>query len=241
MSIFQRKTTVLLLITLGLLSASTRAAVIQFSNSDFGLMPIFSNVQNFSFTVNIEGNLAPGTTYVNPDLNSIVYNVSGSLASTPSMFPGFNLNRSIVGNDFYLQGSSFSFEIAASADLADGLQASELVADAEGRIFYFNAREFEQFPPRYHPSLFELFDDGTGRIQNSNNKGLPDQFNPDSGLAVDVDFGEEYITDLTFTSASYTLAGPQVVVPLPPAFILFACALVAMVGLRQGRLHADKS
>jgi len=160
---------VLILLLSLLLSINTaRAAVIQFSASDFLKIPTFSNVQTFSFTVDVAGSLSAGTAYANPGLNSVSYNVSGSLDGTPSGFRAFNLVRDISNNDFYLQGSSFSFEIAASADLSDGLQASELVADSEGRIFNFNAREFEQFPPRYHPSLFELFDDGTGRIQNSN-------------------------------------------------------------------------
>ena len=47
-----------------------------------------------------------------------------------------------------------------------------------------------QTPARYHPSLVELFEDGSGCIQNSNNMGPIGVPNPDSGLDVDVDFGE---------------------------------------------------
>ncbi len=235
-----RSHSLVILLLSSLLSISTaRAAMIQFSASDFLKISVFSNVQTFSFTVDVAGALSAGTIYTNPDLNSVSYNVSGSLDSTPSGFRAFNLVRNIANNDFYLQGSSFSFEIAASADLSDGLQASELVADGEGRIFNFNAREFEQFPPRYHPPLFELFDDGTGRIQNSNNQGRPDEFNPDSGLTVDVDFGEEYITDLTFNPASLTLSEASAVVPIPSSVLLFGSAMALLAGIGRSRRTAS--
>lgn len=202
---------VLVSISLGLATGHARAALIQFSNSDFGLDPIFSNVQIFSFTIDIADELTAGTTYTNPSLNGVNYNVRGTLDQTPSGFPAFSLRRDIDGDDFYTQGGSLSFEITADANLADGLQANELVADGDGRIFNFNAREFMQTPARYHPSLVELFSDGSGRIQNSNNMGPVGAPNPDSGLDVDVDFGEEYITDLSFSSASLSLAAPKIV------------------------------
>lgn len=233
MYLFKRYPIVLTLFLLSLSISNARAAIVQFDRNDFGLTTVFSSVLNFSFTVDIAGSLVAGTSYSNPVLNSVSYNVAGFLSNTPSMFPSFSLVRNIAGNDFYQQGSSFSFEIAASADLSDGLQTSELVADNDGLIFYFNAREFEQFPPRYHPSLFELFDDGTGRIQNSNNQGRPDQVNPGSGFPVDVDFGEEYITDLSFSTAALTLAGPQAVVPLPSAVVMFASAMLGLFGQRR--------
>ena len=70
-------------------------------------------------------------------------------------------------------------------------------------VFEFNGREVGT--GRYHPALVQLNADGTGRIQNSNNFG---GINPGSGELVDVDFGEEYITDLTFSPATLTLIPP---------------------------------
>ena len=63
-----------------------------------------------------------------------------------------------------------------------------------------NAREVDT--GRYHPPLLELNIDGTGRIQNSNNFG---GINPVTGKFVDLDFGEEYIVDLSFDPESLTI------------------------------------
>lgn len=230
---FRHFKALIILLSISAFNASVGAATIMFNQSDFSLATVFSNVQTFSFSIELEGDLVAGTNYLNPTLDSVNYQVNGSLAVTPSGFPAFNLVRNINGADFYAQGSSFEFEIKASADLTDGLQVVELVANGDGRLFRFNAREFEQFPPRYHPPLVELFDDGSGRIQNSNNQGKPTETNPDSGFPVDVDFGDEYITDLIFSSATLTLAGPQVVVPIPAALPLFLSALGLLVCRRK--------
>ena len=207
------------------LPAFAQAAVITFSDVDFGKTPIFSNVQTFSFTIDIDAPLAAGV-FNNPALNSVEYNVSGTLASgTPSGFPAFNLVRTITGADFYAQGSSLSFEIAAGADLSNGLQMSELVGS--GPVFVFNGREVDT--GRYHPALFQLNSDGTGSIQNSNNMG-ENTPNPSTGELVNVDFGEEYITNLTFDPNQLTISAA---VPVPAALWLFGSGLLGLVGMAR--------
>ena len=193
---------------------------IEFDNTDFTMTPQFNRLRDFEFSIDIAEELVAGGVYTNPELNRIDYSVFGflDLDPTPSGFPAFNLQRSIIGDEFYTQGSSLSFEISSSADLTDGLQASELVADGIGKIFEFNGREVDT--GRYHPALVELFDDGTGRIQNSNNSG---GINPANGLEVDVTFGEEYIVDLSFDT-SLQLAVPE------PSSICFVLAF-GMAGL----------
>jgi hypothetical protein len=189
----------------------------------------FSDVQTFSFMVDIDGPLAAGDVFYNPSPNSVEYNVSGTLASgTPSGFPAFSLVRTITGADFYAQGSSLSFEIAASADLSNGLQVSELVGSDP--IFVFNGREVGT--GRYHPALFKLNNDGTGSIRNSNNFG---GVNPSSNKVVNVDFGEEYITDLTFDPGQLTLAAA---VPVPAAIWLFGSGLLGLVGIAKRKKAA---
>ncbi len=135
------------------------------------------------------------------------------------------MERTISGADFYAQGSSLNFEIAASADLSNGLQVSELVGSDP--IFVFNGREVDT--GRYHPALFQLNSDGTGSIRNSNNMG-GNTPNPSSGELVNVDFGEEYITDLTFDPGQLTLAAA---VPVPAAIWLFGSGLLGLVGMAK--------
>jgi hypothetical protein len=188
-------------LTCALLPVSAWADLIEFEASDFTVTPTFSDVQTFQFSIELAAELMPGVIYSNPEIIGIEYNVSEALADTPSGFPAFALQRTIGGEEFYAQGNSMSFEIAASADLTDGLQISELVGDA--LVFLFNAREVDT--GRYHPPLFQLNADGSGSIQNTHNPG---GINPASGEEVDVDFGEEYITELGFDPAVLTLTGP---------------------------------
>jgi hypothetical protein len=202
-----------------LLPVSTWAELIEFEASDFTVTPTFSDVQTFQFSFDLAAELMPGVVYLNPEINGIEYSVSGALADTPSGFPAFALQRTIVGEEFYTQGSSMSFEIAASADLTDGLQISELVGDR--LVFLFDAREVDT--GRYHPALFQLNADGSGSIQNLNNLG---GINPGSGEEVNVGYGEEYITELGFDPAALSLTGPipnlifedgfETLTPLPP-------------------------
>ena len=155
---------------------------------------VFSDVSDFTIDIVIDMPLASGV-YENPPISNVVYQVAGVLEEgTPSGFPAFDLQREISGSEFYAQGSSLSFEIVESAELSDGVQADELAGD--GVIFTFNAREINN--GRFHPALFELSADGTGRIQNSNNIPTEDPL-------VNVDFGEEYITDLLFDAGNLTL------------------------------------
>ena len=186
-------------------SPSNADFTIEFDNTDFTMTPQFNRLRDFAFSIDIAEDLVAGGVYSNPDLNVIVYRVFGILDTepTPSGFPAFNLQRTIIGDEFYTQGSSLNFEISTGADLSDGLQASELVADGIGKVFEFNGREVGT--GRYHPALLELFSDGTGRIQNSNNMG---GINPGNNMEVDVTFGEEYIVDLD-NSTSLLLAVPE--------------------------------
>ncbi|MBK19317.1 MAG: hypothetical protein CMM52_10840 [Rhodospirillaceae bacterium] len=209
---------------------TTQAFVINFEAADFGLTPIFSNSQTFNFTIDIDAPLTAGTTYTNPTLNSVDYRVFGFLAATPSGFPAFDLSRSITGTDFYAQGSSMSFEISAFADLTDGLQVSELVGT--GVVFEFNAREVGN--GRYHPPIVQLNTDGTGIIQNSNNFG---GINPATLQVVDVDFGEEYITALTFNTSTLTIADAPPV--SSPAFG-FPALILGLIGVAVVRRRCTR-
>ena len=183
---------------LALAPALSRADLLTFQASDFGLSPTFSDVKTFAFSIDFAVPVSAGSSYSNPKLTRVDYNVSGTLDGTPSGFPAFNLVRAILGAEFYSQGSSMAFEIDITADLSDGLQVSELVGT--GIVFEFNGREVGT--GRYHPAIVQLNADGTGSIRNSNNTG---GINPSTELEVDVDFGEEYITELTFTPSTLTL------------------------------------
>ena len=188
---------------------------LEFSNGQVDNEPVFNDALMYDFTVVIDEDFAPGV-FSNPTLSSVTYNVFGDLRrnGSPSGFPGFALERTIGGAEFYSQGSSFNFEIAADADLTDGLQISDLTGT--GTVFEFDAREVDT--GRYHPPLLQFNSDGTGRLQNSNNSG---GINPSSMEEVNVNFGEEYITDLTFNPTTLTIAA----IPEPSIGIwaLMAC------------------
>lgn len=189
------------------------AVLFSFDSGDFVTDPQFGNVTTFHFEIDVNQPIIPGGVYDNPELNSVVYNVIGSLqAETPSGFPSFNLARDIRGSAFYAQGSSLNFKIVASANLTDGLQMSEL--EGSGSVFVFDGREVDT--GRYHPSLFELNVGESGSIQNSNNMG---GINPGSNEEVNVQIGEEYITELMF-SPSLTIA--PAIVPEPSALVLIS-------------------
>ncbi len=177
---------------------SAHAFQLTIVSQSFQTTPVFSQVTDFSFTIDIDAPLAPGA-FVNPAIGSVDYRVSGTLEpGTPSGFATFALERNISGTEFYGQGSSLSFEISPNAVLIDGLQAAELVGG--GVVFTFNGREIDT--GRFHPALLELRADGTGRIQNSNNV-------PNLNPLNEVDFGEEYITDLAFDPGNLTLVAVQ--------------------------------
>lgn len=170
-------------------SATTMAQSMRLSISsdDFIVSPVFSDVSDFAFTLDIDAAMASGL-FVNPPLTQVIYRVSGTLADgTPSMFPAFNLERSITGEEFYAQGSSLRFEIAETAVLSDGVQVSELVADQFALIL--NAREIDN--GRFHPPLLTLSANGSGRILNTNNV-------PTLEPELEIQAGAEYISDLIF-------------------------------------------
>ncbi len=184
---------------LATLGGQGEAFELVFNNTDTIESPVFSQVMRFGFFIPVDAPIAE-MNFENPQLNTIEYNVSGSLSDgTPSGFSSFRLERTIPSPNFYSQGSSLSFRIAPGANLHDGLQVADLAGPDP--VFVFNAREVNT--GRYHPPLVELNSDGTGRIQNSNNFG---GINPATNRFVDVDFGEEYITDLSFNPANFTLA-----------------------------------
>ena len=193
--------TLIFCLTCSLVPSLAWAVLIEFEASDFTVTTNFSNVQTFKFSIDVAEDLVPGGVYLNPEINSIEYNVSGTLDNTPSRFPAFALVRSMTGEEFYAQGSEMVFQIAVSADLTDGLQITEL--EGAGPVFLFNAREVNT--GRYHPPFFQLSADGSGIIQNSNNKG---GINPASMEEVIVDFGDEFVSSLGFTPALLTLTGP---------------------------------
>ena len=187
----------ILLLTAGACSvAVAQNMIISTSNTDFQISNVFGNVSTFNFRIEIDAPIGTGV-YVNPDIVSVSYQVTGSLAAgTPSGFTNFNLQRTMTGQEFYGQGSSLSFEVSPAAVLGDGIQIAELVGN--GVVFSFNGREIDN--GRFHPALFELNADGTGRLQNSNNIHTLDPLN-------EVTFGEEYITDLTFDPGNLYLTG----------------------------------
>ena len=203
-----------------LMTFNTQSAQAQFTialdETSFGIANTFNNITQFDIEISVAQPLVAGGVYNNPVINQVDYSVFGTLPNaTPSGFSAFQLVRSLTGTDFYAQSpeSSLQFSIQSTADLSDGLQLSELVGTGSATSFFFNAREFDQDPGRFHPPDFSLFADGTGVLQNANNQSVfpnpPPPFG--SGTLVDVTFGEEYIADLTFSPSDVTL----VTVPEP--------------------------
>ena len=225
---------------LGFAALPAHAFVVSFSAADFTKSPFFSNVTTFAFDIDIDAAFQPGL-YSDPSITNIQYSVSGSLTATPSGFPAFAFNLTdlpslgdpITGAQFYalnpssVAGQTLRFEISGSADLSDGLQADELVDLGDGVVFRFNGRE--EGTGRYHPTFIELKSDGTGRIQNADNMGGNNPFDSNPG-EIDVGFGDEYITDLTFDPSSFTIAVPEP----SGAMLLLAGAAFLVVRRKRG-------
>jgi hypothetical protein len=162
--------------------------------SDYQLTKTHSDLSFFVVDVEFAAPLVPGV-YNNPDAVTISLWVRGNLApGTPSGFADFDHPWKFSGSEFYNRGGSLRFEISNAAVLSDGIQVSELVGD--GVVLTVDGREIDY--GSYHPAIFELRADGTGRIQNSNNIVTLDPLN-------EVDFGEEYITDLRFDPGNTTI------------------------------------
>jgi hypothetical protein len=238
-----------LLLVAGMLfatGANAQSTTLAFSSDDFVVTPVFNNVAEFDFEIVINAALEPGV-YNNPEISTLTYAVSGSLMNTPSGFPAFALVRTMSGDEFYAQGSSLQFEVSDTAVLTDGVQAVELVG--AGVVFTFNGRENGN--GRFHPALLELNADGTGRLQNSDNIVRDVPF-------LQVDFGEEYITDLAFDPGNLTMlttfvppvacsqcgtSGGGAISPLGlPLFALLLCLFAAGKRARYGfdRRHPSR-
>ena len=223
------------------------------SNTDFNTPTAYSNVTTFSFSIEISEPLQTGV-YSNPTNIGIDYSVSGSLVSgTPSTFSAFALHRpepgapAITGSEFYDQGSSLQFEIAAGADLTDGVQITDLAelddfalpslliepdpllstvtGTSSSPVFVFNGREIQDITgrSRFHPALLVLYSDGTGSLRNSNNIVNKNGF-------TEIPFGSEYITNLTFNPVTTTLIAA---VPVPAAAWLFCSGLLVLTGISR--------
>ena len=218
---------------MGCAFSDVSAATIRLSDTDFIQTPVFSSVVTYDLEIHLAKVLEPGLVS-DPIINNIQYSVSGNLtAGTISGFESFAFRLDhifensppITGTEFYAlnesspPGGTLQFLISESADLSDGLQISELDELPEdpnaeigpGVVFHFNARE--RGTGRYHPLFLQLLSDGTGLLQNSNNQ---EGVNPATQEIVDVDFGEEYITELRFDASTLTLIGPpQPIIPAP--------------------------
>jgi len=223
---------------------------VNFSQSDFtSVTPSFSGVTTFDMSMLISGATSPGQSFSDPALLDIHYSVSGILdPTTPSGFPGFIFRLDhiypsappISGSQFYAlnntlaMGDTIRFDISSTADLSDGLQLSELntlpASYGTNVIFHFNGQEngLNGNPGRYHPYHLQLFSDGTGLLQNSNNSG---GVNPSTNEVVDVNFGEEYVTNLVFDPNTFPLG----TIPEPTSGSLLLFSFLGLVMYRKRR------
>jgi hypothetical protein len=222
----------LAVLALALLPLGAEAFVIEIESGAFASRTDeFSTVTDFTLAIEVLEPFQPGA-YLNPTLGDIEFLVRGTLdPTTPARmanpnFTGFAVDdrAGLFGQDFYDQGNSLSFEIALGANLADGLQVSELVGD--GVVFEFDGRELGT--GRYHPPLIQLSSDGTGSIRNAANTG---GINPFTGQEVNATVGDEYEQTLTFAPASFTLV-PE---PSTAALLGLGVAGLAAARRREGR------
>jgi hypothetical protein len=212
------------LFLLAIVTSGIGAVTIRFADADFTNSPQVSTVTRYDLEIEVAGPMQTGLVS-DPTIGNIQYSVSGTLDETPSGFPSFAFRLDhkfpssppITGEEFYAlnpsseAGGTLQYSISASADLSDGLQVSELdelpvnpaAGIGTGVVFHFNGRE--EGTGRYHPVFLQLRSDGKGILQNADNMG---GVNPATMEVVDVDFGEEYITNLTFDASSLTIAVP---------------------------------
>lgn len=235
----------MVVVALALGASPVRAFTLVLSDIDFTMSPVFSSVTNFSFDMDIAEPLRR-TEYSDPAIANIQYSVNGSLdPSTPSGFPAFAFELQhifpssppITGTEFYMlnpaavAGATLRFEVSPTANLSDGLQISELdelpASFGSGVVFHFNGRE--EGTGRYHPTFLQLRSDGTGIIQNANNMGGD---NPSDGFVgdINVDFGDEFITNLSFDPSTLTIGIPE-----PGLSALLFSAGLFLAGCRRRR------
>lgn len=202
---------------------------IRFSDANFGVTPVFNDVVDFEFDIVMSGDVTAGMTYTQADVVGVDYTIFGLLPDpTPSGVPNFFLDRSLTGQQFRGQGGTMFFEISAGADLSDGLQFDELtgLGGPLNNTFSFDAREVNT--GAYQPPIVSLDANGMGIVQNSDNFG---GINPKTGMMVDVDYGEEYITNVTFDPATFSLVA--VPVPEPGSAAVIALAFAGIVARRR--------
>jgi hypothetical protein len=234
---------------LGLAAGPASAFVLQLSDGTFGpdgLVPTFGDVRELELEIDLVDPLTPGLEVGNDLVVEVRYLVAGSLSldpPTPSGFPAFRLDRRSTGEgaipvlSWIEQGSTVAFTVDPSAELGDGLQLDELVPGPDGLLFALDAREFERLDvARFHPPQILLFEDGTGLLRNSNNSsGSTDTTNPGTGGPVDVDFGEEYVTELVFDPSEITLVVPEPATGMAMGVALVASGLLARRRARRAR------
>ncbi|MFK7894396.1 MAG: PEP-CTERM sorting domain-containing protein [Myxococcota bacterium] len=220
------------------------AFTINLSSADFDhAHPIFSDVTNFSISIEMDGDLETGQSYDNASVLSVQYSVNGTLEpGTPSGFSAFALNRTpggegvISGDEWRSQGSSVLFETAETANLLDGLQVGDLVPGFANSVLRIDAREFEREDvSRYHPPFLVLRANGSLLLKSSNNSsGDSGSINPQTGESVDLQYGEEYITRFENRSKAepITIAPP---IPEPGTALLMGLGLAGLASVGRRR------